>query len=124
MDDFGVKYTGREHAEHLMTVLKEYYKMEEDWKGELYCGITLKWNYAKGFVDISMPNYVQKKLVEYKHKPPKRPQHCPYAPSPIKYGKESNLLNQEEISPPATEGEKNMSKRYWEVSYFMHAQLR
>ena len=53
-----------------------------------------------------MPNYVHKKLVEYEHKSPKRPQHCPHAPPRIKYGKESNLLNQEEISPPATEEEK------------------
>ena len=32
--------------------------MEEDWKGELYCIISLKWNYEKGYVDIAMPNYV------------------------------------------------------------------
>ena len=89
-----------------MTILKKHYKMEVDWKGELYCGITLKWDYAKGFVDISMPNYVQKKLVEYGHKKPLRPQNCPYAPPPVKYGKESNNLIPEEISPPATEKEK------------------
>ena len=77
VDDFRVKYIGREHAEHLMTVLKQHYKMEEDWKGELCCGITLKWDYAKGYVDIPMPNYVHKKLIEYKHKTPKCPQNCP-----------------------------------------------
>ena len=80
--------------------------MEEDWKGELYCGITLTWNYAKGYVDISMPNYVNKKLVEYSHKRPKRAQHCPYAQPPVRYGKDSNLTIQEETSPPATEKEK------------------
>ena len=51
MDDFGVKYFGKEHARHLMYVLKLYYKMEEDWKRELYCGITLNWNYDEGYVD-------------------------------------------------------------------------
>ena len=61
VDDFGVKYIGREHAEHLMSVLKQHCKMEEDWKGELYCGIT-KWNYEKGYVNISMHNYVHKKF--------------------------------------------------------------
>ena len=30
VDDFGVKYIGRKHAEHLMAVLKQHYKMEED----------------------------------------------------------------------------------------------
>ena len=111
VDDFGVKYIGREHAEHLMSVLKQHYKMEEDWKGELYCGITIKWNYEKGYVDISMPNYVHKKLVEYSHKTPKRAQHCPYAPPPVRYGKESNLTIPEETSPPATEEEKKYIQR-------------
>ena len=68
--------------------------------------MTLKWDHAKVFVNISMPNYVQKKLGEYKHKNPQSPQNCPWAPPPVKYGGESNLLIQEEISPPATEEEK------------------
>ena len=42
VDNFGVKYIGREHAEHLMSVLKQHYKMKEDWKGELCCGMTIK----------------------------------------------------------------------------------
>ena len=66
-----------------MSVLKQHYKMEEDWKGELYCGITIKWNYKKKYVDIPMPNYVHKKLVEYEHKKPKRTQYFPYAPPPL-----------------------------------------
>ena len=102
VDDFGVKYIGREHAEHLMSVLKQHYKMEEDWKGELYCGISINWNYEKGYVDISMSNYVHKKLVEYRHKMSKRAQYCPYAPPPVRYGKDSNLTIPEEKSPPAT----------------------
>ena len=28
VDDFGVKYIGRQHAEHLMSVLKQHYEME------------------------------------------------------------------------------------------------
>ena len=74
MDDFGVKYVGEEHARNLMDVLKLYYKMEEDWKGELYRGITLDWNDDEGYVDISMPNSVAKKLTEYGYKPSKRQQ--------------------------------------------------
>ena len=63
----------------------------------------------KGYVDISMPNYLHKKLVEYSHKTPKRAQHCPYAPPPVRYGKESNLTIPEETSPSATEEEKKYS---------------
>ena len=41
VDDFGVKYVGEEHANHLIAVLSEHYVVEKDWKGEKYCGITL-----------------------------------------------------------------------------------
>ena len=68
-----------------------------------------------------MPNYVQKKLVEYKHKPPKCPQHCPYALPPIKYGKESDLLHQDEISPPRTEEEKNIQKVFGSFLFYATA---
>ena len=55
VDDFGVKYTGREHAEHLIAALKEDYTVSEDWEGKIYCGINLEWNYREKYVDISMP---------------------------------------------------------------------
>ena len=42
VDDFGIKYIGRQHTDHLIGVLKEFY---EDWGGSLYCGITLDWHY-------------------------------------------------------------------------------
>ena len=60
VDDFGIKYVGKEHADHLMSVLRQEYEVEVDWKGSLYCGITLDWNYKKGYLDISIPKYVQK----------------------------------------------------------------
>ena len=47
VDNFGVKYIGKKHAEHSFSVLKEIYDIEIDWKGKLYCGITLEWHYDK-----------------------------------------------------------------------------
>jgi hypothetical protein len=35
INDFGVKYVGREHAMHLISILKEHYKISEDWLGRL-----------------------------------------------------------------------------------------
>ncbi len=32
VDDFGVKYIGKEHVMHLIRVLKEHYEVEEDWE--------------------------------------------------------------------------------------------
>ena len=39
VDDFGVKYVGRAHAEHLVTTLRKYHTLKTDWAGTLYCGI-------------------------------------------------------------------------------------
>jgi hypothetical protein len=44
VDDFGVKYVGREHAEHLMECIKKNYNISSDWKGSAYCGLTLEWD--------------------------------------------------------------------------------
>ena len=41
VDDFGIKYNGKEHADHLLKVLRGHYSVEVDWNGALYCGITL-----------------------------------------------------------------------------------
>ena len=74
--------------------------------GDLYCGITLKWNYKDKYVDISMPNYVQKNLTKYKHEKPRRPQYCPYEPAPKKYGKAASEATDEEESPAVGEADK------------------
>ena len=87
VDDFGVKFVGKEHAEHLIASLKStYQKLTEDWSGSLYCGITLDWDYVGRTVDISMPGYIRKKLQEYMHSIPRRIQHCPYSPEPNRFG--------------------------------------
>jgi len=86
VDDFGVKYVGKEHADHLIDCLKtETYKLTEDWAGDLYCGISLRWDYAKRWLDISMPGYIKKQLLKYKHII-RQIQHCPYSPEPKRYG--------------------------------------
>ena len=40
VDDFGVKYVGKENV-HLLKTLKKDYNLDEDWEGSLYCGIKL-----------------------------------------------------------------------------------
>ncbi len=51
----------------MLTSLQATYKLTADWTGDLYCGITLGWDYNKQYVNISMPGYVKKKLQEYRH---------------------------------------------------------
>jgi hypothetical protein len=89
VDDFGVKYVGRHNAQHLITALHQHYNIEEDWDGSLYCGISLKWNYDNGHVNISMPGYIDKLLARFEHKPPLKPQHSPHAAPPRKFGQDA-----------------------------------
>lgn len=99
VDDFFIKYCGKEHVYHLLGVLKKYYKVEEDWTGSLYCMITLDWYYNEQYVDIPMPIYVYKKLINNKWRTPKRHQHCLYQPNLMNYGKKLDLIIEEPVSP-------------------------
>ncbi len=58
---------GKEHADHLINCMKEKYKLTKDWAGDLYCGITLKWDYAARTLNVSMLGYIKKYLLKYKH---------------------------------------------------------
>jgi hypothetical protein len=42
VDDFAVKYAGKQHAEHLRNALLKTYELATDWAGTVYSGITLK----------------------------------------------------------------------------------
>ena len=41
VDDFGVKYIGKENADHLIQALKKLYTISIDWTGSLFCGLTI-----------------------------------------------------------------------------------
>jgi hypothetical protein len=56
VDDFGIQYTGKQHAQHLIAGLKQDYEaITTDWDGKLFCGIHLDWDYQAHTVDLSMP---------------------------------------------------------------------
>ena len=78
VDDFGIKYYSKEDADHLLHALQANYKVTTDWKGEHYCGLTLKWNYEDGYVDVSMPGYIEKIILKYFGNQPHLPTKTPY----------------------------------------------
>ena len=86
VDDFGVKTVGLTHAKHLIDALQKYYTVSVDWTGELFCGISLTWDYRGKTVDLSMPGYIEKALKRFHHAPPSQPQHAPYKSAPIQFG--------------------------------------
>jgi hypothetical protein len=100
VDDFGVKYVGREHAEHLRDTLQAKYKITTDWSGDLYLGINLLWDYNARTVDLSMPDYVGKALQRFNHPKPTRPQHAPHAWAKPQYGVKTQLTAPADTSAP------------------------
>ena len=65
VDNFGVKYVGEEKAKHLLDAVRQNYKCSCEWKGERYCRLTIKWDYAGQNVYLSMPGYVRKALTRF-----------------------------------------------------------
>ena len=82
VDDFGVKFEGLEHANHLKKTLERWYDITVDWNGSKYVGINLDWNYKDRTLDTSVPGYVQSKLNQFGHSAPKKPQHSPVIDQP------------------------------------------
>jgi hypothetical protein len=76
VDDFGVQYVGKEHAQHLSGALETDYTVLKDWSGGLYCCITLKWDYSNKHVYLSTPGYIKDALHKFQHPMPKRPPVC------------------------------------------------
>jgi hypothetical protein len=99
VDDFGVKYVGREHAEHLMECIKNNYSISSDWNGSAYCGLTLDWDYKNRTVDLSMPGYIKVVLHKYQHAAPARLEHAPNTWNPPIYGAKTQYVEDKTTSP-------------------------
>jgi hypothetical protein len=104
VDDFGIKYVGKAHAQHLIDTLASFYELTVDWEATKYCGITLKWDYNNRMVDLSMPNYIADALHHFQHPTPKQQVHAPSKWSPPNYGTKNQL------TAPADESSKHTAK--------------
>ena len=112
VDDFGVRYSTRADAEHLIAALKENYKVSLDWTGERYCGLTLKWDYIARTCDISMPGYIERALQRFSHLPTHRPEHSPHVWQRPNYGAKTQFATQHHDAPAVDAADK---KRILEV---------
>ena len=93
VDDFGVKYVGKEHADHLVSVIKENYEVTTDWEGKRYVELTLDWDYTLRQVHLLMPDYVPDALKRFKRLRPRRLQNAPHANDAIIYGAKLKKMN-------------------------------
>jgi hypothetical protein len=107
VDDFGVKYVGCEHAEHLMACIKKNYNISSDWNGRAYCGLTLDWDYKNRTVELSMPGYIKAALHKYQHPAPARPEHSLHTWNPPIYGAKTQFVRDETISPALSDKDVN-----------------
>ena len=62
VDNFRVKYTSRNDANHLIDTLKKHYDVYVDDTGHEYVKINLNWDYDNGEVHISMAPFCDKAL--------------------------------------------------------------
>ena len=91
LDEFRVKYVGREHIKHLKNALESVHKMATYWERKLYIGITLKWNYIKCMVELLIPGCVESPMHEFQHPKPPWSKDSPYSWTASTYGANSQL---------------------------------
>jgi hypothetical protein len=76
VNDFGIRYTNKQNVEDLIAIINKEYKCSQDWTGNQYIGLTLKWNYEQHYVDLSMPGYIARALQRFMHPTPPATQAC------------------------------------------------
>jgi hypothetical protein len=111
VDDFGVKYVCREHAEHLMTCIKKNYTISSEWNGTACCGLSLHWDYKDRTFDLSMPGYIKAALHKYQHPAPARPEHSPHPWNPPIYGPKTQFVSDNDPSPALSDKDINKLKQ-------------
>jgi hypothetical protein len=122
VDDFGVKYVGKEHAMHLISILKENYKISEDWTGSKYIGITFDWDYTNRRVHLSMPGYIANALARFAHERPRWLQNSPYPHVVPIYGSKAQYVETEEPSEPLNkDGQKYIQAVTGTLLYYSRA---
>jgi hypothetical protein len=99
VDNFGIKYIGREHPEHLASILSEHYRCLHDWDGQQYLGVNLDWDYTGQAVHVSMHDYVPEPLARFQHKPPRTPQHQQYPHIKPTYGATAQYAKDVDTTP-------------------------
>ena len=122
VDDLCVKYSNEEDIDHLIQSLKKDFTLSEDWKGDLYCGISLNWDYEARTLDISMPGYIQKALQRYKHVRSTTRQDSPYPAAPRIYGAAAQAPSPDDDSLEATEDKvKHIQQVVGTILYYARA---
>jgi hypothetical protein len=118
VDNFAVKYVGKQHEAHLRDALLRSYELTTDWEGKIYSGMNLKWDYKNRTCDISMPGYIANVLSKLQHNTPKHPQHTPSRYVMPVYGAKTQYTTQDETPPLTPKQCLNIQKVTGSVLYY------
>jgi hypothetical protein len=99
VDDFAIKYTKQEDAEHLINAIQKDYNITIDWDATKYIGLTIEWDYANQKVHLHMPGYLDKALLRFKHEMPKSKQNSPHPHVKPQYGAKAQYAAEVDSSP-------------------------
>jgi hypothetical protein len=121
VDDFAVKYVGKEHAYHLRDALLRTYELKTDWTATVYSGMTLKWDYKIRTCDISMPGYISNVLSKFQHDSPKHPQHTLSKYVTPFYGAKTQYATKDETPPLTAQQCLTIQKVTGSVLYYARA---
>ena len=85
----------------MQRALQKVYTAKINYEGDNFLGFKLKWHYQHGYVDISMPGYVDNLLSKLQHKKPTSPQYSPHHYVNIKWTAKGDrqYAQQEDDSP-------------------------
>jgi hypothetical protein len=119
VNNFGVKYVGKENAQHLFDTVQKYYKCSCDWEGEQYCSLAIKWDYVGQKVHLLMPGYMHKALTHFQHPPPGKQQDQPYPHVKPNYGANMQYAQGENISPALDKAGKKFVQEVCGVFLFL-----
>jgi hypothetical protein len=100
VDDFLVKYQTQESIDHFTETLRKLYVITVDTAlKQKYVGITIDYNKAKGYMDLSMPGYVTNALTRF-NKLNVKGANSPIVYTPPVYGAKSQTIPAD--GPPAS----------------------
>ena len=88
-DHFGIKYISKQDAKHLLSALQDKDSITINWSGYLNLGLSINWQYDKGYVEVSMQDYIPKALVKFQYLHPHLPRHAPHAWTAPVYGQKT-----------------------------------
>ena len=98
VDDFSVRYSIKNDADHIITNLKKFYDITIDGSRKLFCGLDIEYNYDEQYIDISMKHFVIKILQRLQHIYLTKPQYALYQWTVPNYGNNKQFDKPPDIS--------------------------